>query len=318
MLLKNILYIISVLFVITGITFKLQNWDGGNSILALGLLGILVYSIAKVIKEFIKNRNASFKIFLLVLIALMSVIIFAKFLWYRFSDYPGLIVVPLFIFTSLYYLIKEGKREPKIITTSVLYLILSIPLFISVSSRPPRKYLPAEWYNRYKIDDSISINLPYGFKYIETEQLSIKAHELKASNRYYEAISLYEEALKSEPRNPRILFDFADAYSKTNNLEQAVILLDTAIMIDSLNSAFYNNRGLLYFHLNENSKAIMDYLKAIEIDTTETTFYFNIALAYYYDGDFIKACESINKAEQLGLKLSNYQRLRKIKRKYCE
>jgi tetratricopeptide (TPR) repeat protein len=178
--------------------------------------------------------------------------------------------------------------------------------------------MPIEWYNRYRVDNSVPVRLPYDYKYIETEQLSIKAHELKESRKYYEAINLYEEALRSEPRNPMILFDLAETYARINNLEQAVILLDTAIMVDSTYSGFYNNRGLLFYKLNENGRAIKDYLKAIEIDSTKTTFYYNIALVYYYEDDFIKACESINKAEQLGLNLSNYKGLKRIKRKHCK
>ncbi len=316
-LIKNILYILSILLVLLGVIFKFQNWDGGNIILALGLLGILGYFVAKLIKDIIKKRYDLLKSTLLVLIVLMSVLIFAKYLWYRFSDYPGLIVIPLFIFTSLYYFIKGEKRELKIITTSSLYLILSIPLFINVSFRSPREYLPSEWYNRYQTDDAIPVKLPFDFKYIETEQLSIRAHKLRESKMYYEAINLYREALTFEPKNPILLFDLAETYARINNLEQAVALLDTAIMVDSTYSGFYNNRGLLYYKLNQNNKAIRDYLKAIEIDSTKTTFYYNIALAYYYEGNFLKACESIHKAEQLGLNLNNKRALRRIKQKHC-
>ena len=316
-LLKNIHYIFSILLVLSGVIIKLQNWDGGNSILALGLLGILVYFVAKLIKDIVKKRNDLLKILLLVLIVLMSVLIFAKYLWYGFSDYPGLIVVPLFIFTSLYYFIKGENRELKIITTSILYLLLSIPLFINVSFRSPREYFPSEWYNRYQTDDAIPVKLPYGFKYIETEQLSIKAHKLRESKMYYEAINIYKEALVSEPKNPILLFDLSETYARINNLEQAVALLDTAIMVDSTYSGFYNNRGLLYYKLDQNDKAIKDYLKAIEIDSTITTFYYNIALAYYYEDNFVKACESINKVEQLGFNLNSSKALKRIKRKHC-
>src|ERR1035437_496322 len=123
----SILFYISFGFIPIGFVLWLQRYPEGNTFIVFGLLGLLIYFTAKTIRDLVKKRNDKFNIALQLLIVLMSITIFSKYLFYTFSDYPGLMIVPLFIIVSLRYLIKGEIRYKKLTITSITFLLLSIP-----------------------------------------------------------------------------------------------------------------------------------------------------------------------------------------------
>ena len=145
----------------------------------------------------------------------------------------------------------------------------------------------------------------FTFNTDKAEKLSMKAFDLKKTKDYDKAIQLYREAIQIEPDNPKLFFDLSDCYSKLNRLEQAISLLDTAIILDSSYAPFYKNRGLYYGNLNNSQKARIDFKKAIELDSSNFVIYANIALSYYYDKDSISACEAFRTSKSLGLTISS-------------
>lgn len=313
-----ILFLLSIGFIPIGMIFRIQHWLGGNIFFTLGLLGLIVYFLTKSVKDLMKNRNDKFNILFQIIVVLMSITLFARYLYHSFWDYPGLLIVPLFIVTSLFYLLRNKVRDFKLVITSILYLIFTIPLFGLEFDKAPRQYVPKEWYNRYNVDASVPIKGPFGFKYKQTEQLSIKAFDLKKSRYYYDAIIIYRQALKIEPQNSKLLFDMSECYALTNQLETAISILDTAILLDSTYAPFYNNRGLMHYKLDENNLALKDFQNAIRIDSTHFVYYANIALVYYYENDYEKACSAIKRAESLGLDITDQKFLKKIKKEYCK
>ena len=307
-----ILYLISILLIPIGMILGVLQWPNGNIFFILGLLGLIIYFIAKTIKDLVKKRADNFIFALQLVTILMSVTLFSRYMHYRLWDYPGLLIVPIFIVMSLIYLTQRRFRDVKLTITSITFLILSIPLFGFEFHKSPRQYIPKEWYNRYDVKGSVPVNPPYGFDLKETELLSVRAFDLKRSKQYYESIVIYRQALKIEPHNPKLLFDMSECYAQINELESAISILDTAIILDSSYAPFYNNRGLMYYKLKENNKAIKDYQKAIQLDSIQWTFYANIALAYYYESDIEKACDALKRAKQLGLDLKTYRYLNDI------
>ena len=237
--------------------------------------------------------------------------------FWSFGDYPGLLIIPWFIFEALKYFIKNERKNIKLTSVSVIFAVLIIPLFFHFDFwNSPRMYIPQEWGNRLLVKKSVEVEveLPYRFKYIETEQLAQKARQLKKERRYGEAINIYYEAIEIEPENPQLLFDLADIYANINQLETAITLLGTAIKLDSTSVAFYNNRGLLYYKLNEDKLAIADYTKGIQLDSTTFSLYVNLAFAYYFENEFELACQSIENAEKLGYNVNANKDLRIIKK----
>lgn len=316
-MIKNIVFVITTLLIPIGIVFRLFDIPGGNIFLAMGFFGFFIYYLIKIVKDL--KRTIPKTIFALhIMTVLMSFSLFTRYLYHIFGDYPSLIIVPLFVFASLIYLFMEKEKQVKLTAVSIIYLLLTIPLFGFNFHKSPRQYIPKSWYDRYGDTKGVPVTLPYNFKYSETEQLSIKAFDLRKNKQYFESISIYKQARDLEPKNPKLLFDLSETYARINDLETAIALLDTAIMVDNTYSGFYNNRGLLYYKLKENKKAISDYQKAIELDSTQSTFYSNLAMVYYYEDLFDMSCQQIEKAESLGLNIDNYKELKRIKKRYCE
>jgi hypothetical protein len=314
----DVLFYISVGLIPTGMIFRISDLTGGNTFIALGLLGLFIYFIAKTIKDYVEKRTDRTIIPLLLLIILMSIILFAKYLYWTFGDYPGLLIVPLFVFDSLFFLIlmQKKRKDLKLTIAVVLYLIMVIPLFGLEFYKSPRQYLPTEWYNRYTVSESVPVKIPFEFERKETKELSAKGLQFSKSKLYFDAIPFYRAAIKIEPKNPGIYFDLSNCYAFTNDLEHAITLLDTAIILNNQFAPFYNNRGLLYYKLKQNDKAINDYEYAIKLDSTNMTFYFNLALALYYQKRYNEACQALDKAEHLGF--NNGDRMIKQIRKKCK
>jgi hypothetical protein len=305
----SVLFYLALALIPISLIFIIQNLAGGHSIFALGLLGIFIYFTAKTIKDIDKKRQSLFnQVFQLVVIS-MSVVLFSKYLYHGFADYPGLIIVPIFIVTSVLYLLKPNSQYLKLTLTTIVFLLLSIPLFTFEFQYSPRHYIPMEWFNRYNVSDGKITKLSFAFKFKETEQLSIKAFELKKEKEYFKALTYYRDARKLEPRNLKLLFDMSETYAKANELETAISLLDTAIMINSSYAEFFNNRGLLYYKLNINDKAVENFKEAIKIDSTQSITYANLGLAYHSLNLRDLSCRAFNKAKRLGHDLSKYNLL---------
>ncbi len=313
---KNFLFYLCIFLVPWGIWNRTQD-AGGSEALILGLLGLAIYFFARTIMDLIKERSSKMVLSFQVIIILMSVILFTRYLYWKFGDYPGLIIIPAFIIMAWFYLKTIRPLDTKLVTITILYLILTIPLFALNFHKDPRRYFPKEWYNRYETSGSISITLPYEYQYQETLQICEQARLFKNSRNYDDAVRLYREARKLEPQNPRILFELSCIYSNSNELETAISLLDTAIILDSNSAIFYSNRGLLNYKLKNNNLAILDYLNAIKIEPKRHYYHTNLALVYYYEDEFEKACESISKSEELGYEnLDNT--IEFIKKRYCQ
>ena len=318
MKLRDVLFYIIICLVIIGLGIRISGNSNGEPIFAIGLIGIFIYFIFKLFNLFFSSGFGTNILVLQALIILMSITTFARYLHLPFWDYPGLIVVPLFAFSSLLYLMKEKQKDREITLASILFLVLMIPLFGFEFNKAPRNYVPREWYNRYDVSEAVTIKFPDNFKHTETEQLSIKAYDLMEMYRYKEAIKLFNEALELEPLNIALLFGLSEAYSRTNKLEQAILLLNKAITEDSTFAPLYNNRGLLYYKLIKNDRAMSDYKRAISLDSTQYVYYANIALVYYYENNLESACEAIQKAERLGLDISKERFLENVKNSNCQ
>ncbi|WP_047546360.1 tetratricopeptide repeat protein [Psychroserpens sp. Hel_I_66] len=313
---KNLLFIITILSIPIGIIFNLFDIVGGNIFLALGFLGVFVFYLIRVIKDFYSIAYKKI-IVLKVMIILMSFCLFTKYLYHLFGDYPSLIIVPVFLLSSIIYLLTERRKQTKLSLVTILYLLLSIPLFGFEFNNSPRHYIPQSWYDRYGETSHYIVSFDFKFDYPETKLLNEKAFDLKEKQLYYDAIEVYEEARKLEPKNLSLLFELSEAYARTNELEIAVELLDKAIIVDSSYSEFYNNRGLLFYKLKKDEKAIIDYEKAIELDPNQPVYHANLALVYFYQDTFDKACEEIQIAESRGFNLSDSKILREFKDEQC-
>ena len=313
----NITFYLLILMVPIGLLLRIEDIMIGIIISLFGFLGLLIFFIIKLIKDWTANKTPAKILFVSLLYPLMTITLFCKYFYHTFWDYPALVIVPLFVVFSIISLLKKKPKDARFVTTNVVFLVLTIPLFAFSFLNEPRKYIPIQWYNRYDVK-GVLINIPYKFKSAQAHKLDRQATNLNISGEHRMAILLYQEARNVEPDNQYILFDMSEAYAEINDLEKAISLLDTAISIDSSCASFYNNRGLLYYKMKMNKNAIADYSTAIKLDSTLQSIYVNFALVYYYDKQFNKSCKAIKKLDELKFDYSNDDVLMRIKQMHCE
>lgn len=315
---KSGLFYLSIGFISLWLACSILFWPGGKMALFFGLCGISIYYSIKTAIDILKKSNSNLRIFLQTLIVLISVIFFTKYFYHTIGDYPGLVIVPLFIFLTSLYLIKEKKKDKKLTVTAVVYLLLTIPLFGVNFPETPRHYIPKSWYDRHSVGETTTVSLPYKFSNKEAEELSNQASELESSKQYEEATRLYLQALEVEPFNPQLFFELSGSYSKINKLELAVSYLDTAISIDDSFAPFYINRGFLHYRLDERNKAFSDYYQAIQLDSMQHATFVNLAILFYDEKKYEKACENFKIAERLGYDIENNREEKRMKIKSCD
>lgn len=321
---KPILFFIWPCLVVIGVLRIFQDFSEtdrpqGSISLILGLFAILVYYLIDIIKVSILKRNWKGRWIFSLNIVIMSITLFSRYKHYPIWDYPTLIAVPLFIVVSILYVISNRiAKDIKMSVVMGLYLLLIIPLWGFDFNRAPRPYFPVSEFDRFEDVRSREVQLHYEYRYQVTEDLAVKASKLKSDEFYNEAIFLYRQAIDIEPRNPKLRFDLSYCYAKINNLENAVLELDTAISIDKDNPYFYSNRGLMYYKMAKDSLALKDYETTIRLDSNDATVYYNIALVY--DDLRLKslACEAIFKLEKLDSSYSNDPLVKKMKKDNCK
>jgi hypothetical protein len=309
----SVLFYATIAILVLGFIFRIVNLPGGNIFMTLGQLGMIVYFTAKTIKDFVLKRIAWLAITLQILMVFMSFVLFSKYMFHSFGDYPGLIIIPLFIIVSVIYFVKSKVKFKKLTTGAIAYLLLSIPLFGISFHKGPIHYIPKHWHDGLDVNIHVPLSIPRNFEFEETEKLCSEADKLRKEEDFRGVILVLEEARTIEPKNTYILFNLSEAYANSNKLELAVALLDTAIMIDDSSPWLYGNRGLFNYNLGFCDKAIVDLEKASQLDSTNYVYFANLSLAYYEEGYFNKARESIKKAELLGVNVEESRYLKRIK-----
>lgn len=311
----NLLLYTSLALVPLGTWMRAHDDSGARALFALGLLGILIYLIARIIKTICtKGKNRLLTLFLITLASLV-ITLFARYLYHTFWDYAGIITIVAFlILLPVTLLNKEQPKDHRLISIVVLLSVMSIPLFgIPDFYKAPRKLIPQEWYNRFDVGGSIGTSLPWTIDTDEALACSERALALRKANKISEAIEAYKACL-AIVKSPRFYFEISQLYARDNELEVAIQMMDSVMLMDSTNAPSYSNRGLLFYKLKQNDKAIADYEKAILLDSTNSSFYLNLGLALYFEDRFKESCINFEKAESMGLVPDAYvRRVRKIK-----
>ena len=126
--------------------FYFFQWVRFALLLMIGLSAAYAYSIIKFIRVVINNNFKHSESYIYICLATVSIILFAKYFPFRFSDLFGLFLIPLFLFFSLRYMIKRKNHyDLKILLSLIFYVLLIIPLFFK-TDKGPRKYIPKEWW----------------------------------------------------------------------------------------------------------------------------------------------------------------------------
>ncbi|MBP1672424.1 MAG: hypothetical protein H6Q25_239 [Bacteroidetes bacterium] len=145
-----------------------------------------------------------------------------------------------------------------------------------------------------------------------------KAYNYIADNQIDKALTEIDSAMYWEPNNSLFYFEKAVCLKKKGFIKDAILSLDTAIILDPKYAYAYANRGFFHFLDYNDQKAMSDYQMAIELDSTIATVYYNMAMFYFDHKNFDKCCHFIKKAEHFGAIISKDDKLNSIKVDYCE
>jgi tetratricopeptide (TPR) repeat protein len=131
------------------------------------------------------------------------------------------------------------------------------------------------------------------------EQAELRGDVMMARKRYSEAVEVYEEILKKEPRNAALLNKVGIAYHNLNNLRQARRYYQRAIRADRRFANAYNNLGAIYYQQKSYRRAEREYRRAIEIRPDAAIFHSNLASAQFARERYDAALYSLVRALEI-------------------
>ena len=97
------------------------------------------------------------------------------------------------------------------------------------------------------------------------QNLYDRAHQLHQSGRVQEAIELYGEMLRKQPRNPQILLGLGVAHFQTGQFKKSAELLQRFVLIDPKNAAAQYILGRSFSALNRPEDALLCFERALRL-----------------------------------------------------
>ncbi len=107
-----------------------------------------------------------------------------------------------------------------------------------------------------------------------------------------QALILYQTAIKHWPDNAMNWYNLGNVYRLQDNSEQAISAYKKAIENDNQFVNAYNNMGLTYTNLKQYSKAVETFTKSLKIHPENPANHINLANAYLGKGDIYRAIDS--------------------------
>ncbi|MFX1452814.1 MAG: tetratricopeptide repeat protein [Promethearchaeota archaeon] len=183
---------------------------------------------------------------------------------------------------STEYLVLIVKVEEH---ATALELIKSLGFELEVNSKiiidSPYANLDAQNFMYYKGTESDEC-IQMGSNEIpvnNTEDLSIPGVSYLKEGKLDEAITAFNEALKTNPNSSSILAHLGDALWKKGSYNDVIKVYNKMIKLDPENFEAYNNLGLTFSAMGQFNRAIMEFRQAIQINPNFVDSYLNLGSA---------------------------------------
>ncbi len=131
-----------------------------------------------------------------------------------------------------------------------------------------------------------------------------RADFLYKTQKFDSALYFINKAVKASPKSEEYLFKRALIKEKTKDIKGAIKDYKACLEITP-KAVYYNNIGVIYAIGSDYEEAVTWYEKAIALQENYAQSWVNIGVAYYYLKKFDKACESMRKASDYGLKMAD-------------
>lgn len=122
---------------------------------------------------------------------------------------------------------------------------------------------------------------------------------LDGQQKYAEAVSSYQNALKLQPNTPDLLFNCGIALSNLNRFDEAEAAYRQAIRLNPNFFEAYGNLGTVLQRQGKLNEAIRCYQQGLKINPQDARGYFNLGTALRDEGLLTDAIESYKKAIDL-------------------
>ncbi len=116
---------------------------------------------------------------------------------------------------------------------------------------------------------------------------------------FEEALVLINQAIMLSPDWAEAYIYRGHAYTQSGDLEHALLDFTEAIELDPKDATTYNQRGCVLYSLGEFERAITDFNSAIELDPLDATAYKNRAVVLLEQGNASQALTDLNQAISL-------------------
>lgn len=201
--------------------------------------------------------------------------------------------VPL-MFLNVYLLTQTRSLEPR---QYILALIVAVT-FVHWSSWIGVNANAQKHLSRIRLlDDSRLLALSSQLFYNEA-----LANYFFGTKEYSQAQIYYENFMKIDPDNPRILGNISDVYRKGGKKEKYFEILKRATALNSPDPGIYSNLGVEYAARGDTAAAITFNQKAIAMDSTQEKAHANLGLLYASQDRFALADDHFMKAINLGMR----------------
>ncbi len=133
----------------------------------------------------------------------------------------------------------------------------------------------------------------------QAQSLLQQGWALQQSGQAAQALALYEQVLKLQPKNFDALHLSGVIALQSGDLQRAVDLITKAIKVDRDKAMAYDNRGSAYVRLKQFDLALLNYNKAIELQPQDVNAYNNRGNALVKLGRLDEALADFDKALSL-------------------
>jgi tetratricopeptide (TPR) repeat protein len=126
-----------------------------------------------------------------------------------------------------------------------------------------------------------------------------KGRLLMAEKKYDNAIQVYSDVLRADPKNAIVLNMTGIAYLNLSRYDQAKKFFDRSAKADKHYASAVNNLGMVYYHQKNFRRAIREYQRAVTIDPSLAGTHANLGFAYYNTNKMPEAAMEFQKALEL-------------------
>jgi len=193
--------------------------------------------------------------------------------------------IPVF-FAVMYSLRKEPDRGRLLTMGAILSLWLSAP-WLYLNARPDKSL--GRFIRILQLDQRSS---SYGY-----ENLAIYFREAGLME---QAEWAYHNAVERAPDNPRILFNYATALSRSGRDGQAAEYYARALSIKPEVSYYWNDYGTALLRLGQYPKAREALERSASLNGTIPDVWYNLGIVYSIQGEWARADSSFSRASDYG------------------